>query len=144
MILKYKIHIIIIFIFLCGVIAAQSRSEVDTNRAFNFSLLPEVLNNYEVSTNYLLDMYKLSFFKDFIDDTTNVWIRTRMMTGLFLNEEQKVFNNGPSELLNPLYNSYLDSQKYSTLYSIIGSVQIGAVTYLAYKHIKKYGFLKKK
>ena len=47
-------------------------------------------------------------------------------------------------MLGPLYNNYLESQKLATLKAILGSVQVGAVAYLAYKHIKKYGFLKKK
>ena len=49
------------------------------------------------------------------------------------------------ELNNDLYfsQSLLKEQfKSSLLYSMLGAVQTGAVGYLAYKHIKKYGLFK--
>jgi len=144
MILNSKKCVAVVFIFMCGFTAAQSKPDIDTISIYNFSLPPEVFHNYESSTSFFLDTYKLSLFNEFLDDTANVWIRTRMMTGFFNNEDQKITANNASQLLNPLYDKFLENQKYSTLYSILGSVQVGAVAYMAYKHIKKYGFLKKK
>jgi hypothetical protein len=63
---------------------------------------------------------------------------------LGLNPFQTVAYN-ISELNNDLYfsQSLLKEQfKSSFLYSMLGAVQTGAVGYLAYKHIKKYGLFK--
>lgn len=49
-----------------------------------------------------------------------------------------------SEITTPLYNKFLESQKYSALKTILSTVQFGATGYILYKHLKKYGFLKKK
>ena len=55
-------------------------------------------------------------------------------------EENNGFEFKSGNLLNPLYNQYMQEQKYAIWRTILGSVQMGAVGYLAYKHIKKYGF----
>lgn len=43
----------------------------------------------------------------------------------------------------PLYQKYLEDSKFNPFRYALGMVQVGAVGYLAFKHIKKYGFLKK-
>jgi hypothetical protein len=43
----------------------------------------------------------------------------------------------------PLYKKYLEDSKFNPFRYALGMMQVGAVGYLAYKHIKKYGFLKK-
>ena len=62
--------------------------------------------------------------------------------------EQSLFNSMSEELyelptgkslLSPLYQKYMDGQTNRSWMSILGAVQAGAVGYLAYKHIKKYG-----
>ena len=42
----------------------------------------------------------------------------------------------------PLYQKYLEDSKFNPFKYALGMMQVGAVGYLAYKHIKKYGFLK--
>ena len=46
-----------------------------------------------------------------------------------------------TDLLYPVM-SFEEKSKLSFLYTMLGAVQTGAVGYLAYKHIKKYGLLK--
>ena len=63
---------------------------------------------------------------------------------LGLNPFQTVADN-ISELNNDLYFSQSllkEKFKSSFLYSMLGAMQTGAVGYLAYKHIKKYGLFK--
>jgi hypothetical protein len=43
----------------------------------------------------------------------------------------------------PLYQKYIEDSKFNPFRYALGMMQVGAVSYLAYKHIKKYGFLKK-
>jgi hypothetical protein len=44
------------------------------------------------------------------------------------------------DLLSPLKLQQESAEKFQTLYTILGTAQLGVVTYLAYQHIKKYGF----
>ena len=41
-----------------------------------------------------------------------------------------------------LYRQYLKNSKFNAVRYVLGMAQLGAVGYLAYKHIRKYGFLK--
>jgi hypothetical protein len=49
-----------------------------------------------------------------------------------------------SDILNALSQQYNASQSLKTFKYILEAVQAGAVGYLAYQHLKKYGFLKRK
>ena len=77
-----------------------------------------------------------------LNDSSSAWMRARMMIDQF-SKNDEMLSNSASKMINPMYNDYLESQKLATLKAILGSVQVGAVAYLAYKHLKKYGFLKK-
>lgn len=47
------------------------------------------------------------------------------------------------KMTSSLYQKYLEDSKFNPIRYVLGAMQTGAVAYLAYKHIKKYGFLKK-
>lgn len=129
-------------IFIPAVNFAQVKTSIDTTRIFNFAIPEEVLE-LQLSTELSFGNQQFHFSASMLRDTSNVWLRTRMMmTGI--NMEDNPLGNNTSSMLNPLYNKYMESQKLATLRTILGSLQVGAVSYLAYKHIKKYGFLKKK
>lgn len=136
-----------IIFFLCFfsglVVFAQNKVELDTLRAFQFAIPPEIMEYQFNDPEIINELNSLSFNKMLIKDSSSVWMQTRMMIGL-LSSQSNLWDNSSSKLLSPLYNSYLETQKLATLKAILGSVQVGAVAYLAYKHIKKYGFLKKK
>jgi len=42
----------------------------------------------------------------------------------------------------PLYQKYREDSKFNPFRYALGMVQTGAVGYLAYKHLKKYGFFR--
>lgn len=66
----------------------------------------------------------------------------RMKTRLLLIYGTHLFENDtdvPDNILQPYYNYYLESKSISLLRRVLGIAQLGAVGYLAYKHIKKYG-----
>jgi len=46
------------------------------------------------------------------------------------------------DLTSPLTLQRASEEKNKLLYQVLGTVQIGGVAYLAYRHIKKYGFMK--
>lgn len=59
-------------------------------------------------------------------------------------ENDPIKNNFTMSVLNPLKQQFAESQNLKELKAILGAVQVGAVGFLAYKHIKEYGFLKEK
>ena len=63
---------------------------------------------------------------------------------LGLNSFSPVFENNHELNTDLLYPAmpFDEKSKLSFLYSMLGAVQTGAVGYLAYKHIKKFGLLK--
>lgn len=61
-----------------------------------------------------------------------------------VNQPDEMQNNLQLNILTPLQEKYADLQSMKTLKSILGAVQLSAVGYLAYLHLKKYGFLKRK
>jgi len=120
----------------------QSKTELDTLNSFKLSIPLEVLE-YNINNDLYLNRINSSIlnYPTFID-SSSVWIQARMMAGNFINA-QEGFENKAEKMTNPMLNSYYDSQKLATLKTILSSVQVGDVQYIAYKHIKKYGFLKK-
>jgi hypothetical protein len=47
-----------------------------------------------------------------------------------------------NDMTLPLYKKYLEDSKFNPFRYALGMMQAGAVGYLAYKHVKKYGFWK--
>lgn len=135
--------ILIIFIFAAVPLSfGQTKTELDTLNSFKLSIPLEVLE-YNINNDLYLNRINSSILNNpTFKDSTSVWIQARMMAGNFINA-QEGFENTAQKMTTPMLNSYYDSQKLATLKTILSSVQVGAVAYLAYKHIKKYGFLKK-
>lgn len=72
------------------------------------------------------------------EDPKTVWLRTATV----ISKSEVAFNNFSPHLLSPLERKYYKDSKFDLIRYVLGMAQIGAVGYLAYKHIKKYGFLK--
>lgn len=71
-------------------------------------------------------------------DPKTVWLRTMLAVS---NTENTGKDFSPL-FLYPLEKQFLENSKFDLVRYALGMVQVGAVGYLAYKHIKKYGFLK--
>ncbi len=72
-------------------------------------------------------------------DNSKLWLQSKVV----LNKNFFSFENNDlpyEDLLSPLMQQYQSQQKMKPLYYILGTAQTAAVGYLAYKHIKKYGF----
>lgn len=79
---------------------------------------------------------KLSVSPD--GDSQTIWLRTSIL----ISQRADLTNETPNNLLSPLYTQYIESTKFNPIRYVLGVAQAGAVGYLAYKHIKKYGFFK--
>lgn len=73
------------------------------------------------------------------NDKNTIQLRTEMLirqsTKNNFNEESNYY------FLSPLYNKYIEESKFNPVRYVLGMAQLSAVGYLAYKHIKKYGFI---
>jgi hypothetical protein len=72
-------------------------------------------------------------------DNSKLWLQSKVV----LNKNFFAFDKDElpyEDLLSPLMQQYQSKQKMAPLYYILGTAQTAAVGYLAYKHIKKYGF----
>lgn len=130
-------------IFLSTSIFAQNNETPDSLRWLKFELPDEVLN-YQFSQLFFEDQINTSsFLNTDLFDSNSVWIQTRMMLNTFKSDNQ-ADEIWKANILNPLQDKFIKSKQMKFWNTVLATVQVGAVGYLAYKHLKKYGFLKKK
>lgn len=139
--ISFKKILFFVFFVLSSFLSAQNKTEIDTLRAFELSVPPEIFEYQLENQNYLSDINSSFFKKSFLNDSSSAWLRAKMMIGSFNNQDE-IFSDAAAKMTAPMFNDYLNSQKLATLKAILGSVQAGAAAYFAYRHIKKYGFLK--
>jgi len=101
----------------------------------NFPLVLDDLDFY-------LDLQSLNKSILLNSDPNTKWLWTSYAIS---NSSQEPFqsNTNFDYMTSPLYQKYLEDSKLNPFRHALGIMQVGAVGYLAYKHIKKYGFLKK-
>lgn len=134
----YKLIVLFLFFNLCF---AQNKTDSLKNHEtpLNFS------NYFYNQSSYTLNFDNLTSLKlssGFLNDSSSIWIQTRMQLAKIINQDE-IQNNLQMNILNPLQEKYSDLQSMKVLKYLLGTVQLSAVGYLAYLHLKKYGFLKK-
>ena len=144
-----KIHVykfsFILLILLCTVVQAQekTRQNADTTSAIlNPGSVTEPNNKLDPFSSYEKKLF-IPPSSAFSFDKSSIMLRTRLQLGEMIIEDP-IKTNFRLSILNPLHEKYVESQSMKELKYILGAVQAGAVGYLAYQHLKKYGFLKKK
>jgi hypothetical protein len=131
-------------LFLLPVVLFAQTSKTDTTRVneipMSFSTFFNPLSHLQ--DPFILDQFEsLEMKTDLLNDSSSIWMKTRLQLA-YMNSAN--YSDAKTNILNPLYKQYIASQDLKLLKQILGAVQIGAVGYLAYLHLKKYGFLKKK
>jgi hypothetical protein len=140
------LSIITIFILLPGHIFAQSEDIIVPSVAdtvYRYQGINPIMN-------YYYDDYDLYLPFDFSiaeseqlpeGNISNLQLRTELALSY-----PTAFNTGSADELNhlmlPFYNQYLENSKIDPIRYILGMAQAAAVGYMAYRHIKKYGFWK--
>jgi len=76
----------------------------------------------------------------FDDNQSTVWLRTELL--ISNNAAQFGYDEINTHFTSPLYQQYLRDSEFDMFRYILGVAQASAVGYMAYKHIKKYGFWK--
>jgi len=75
----------------------------------------------------------------FDNNPSTVWLRTQLLiSNSSLNEDGEI----NTHFTSPLYQQYLKDSEFDMFRYVLGIAQASAVGYMAYKHIKKYGFWK--
>jgi hypothetical protein len=76
----------------------------------------------------------------FEDNSSNIWLRTEIL--ISNNSSHTDFGEVNTFFTAPLYQQYMKDSEFDMVKYILGTVQTGAVAYMAYRHIKRYGFWK--
>ncbi len=143
-------RIIAIYIIAAGIIfskllVAQVESKtlsVPKDSLFHYQGINPTLNlNYKFDD--LIHYNNPDFFPNNLppyDNPSTIWLRTELALSFSLPFEEKTGTD--QHFTSILYQQYLEDSKFDPVRYVLGMAQLGAVGYLAYKHIKKYGFWK--
>jgi hypothetical protein len=113
-----------------------------SDSSFRFQgIVPPVEYQYDMSEFYIAPLF--SQIPDeilFEDNSSTVWLRTELL----LSNRSLLTENGEvhTHFTSPLYKQYLKDSEFDMVRYVLGTLQAGAVAYMAYRHIKKYGFWK--
>jgi hypothetical protein len=91
--------------------------------------------------DFYLDLHDLNKTLLLNADPNTTWLWTSYAIS---NSQEKSFQSeiNFNDMTLPLYQKYLEDSKFNPFRYALGMMQAGAVGYLAYKHVKKYGFWK--
>ncbi|MCW8816489.1 MAG: hypothetical protein OQK52_01280 [Ignavibacteriaceae bacterium] len=92
------------------------------------------------------EMFSKSLTVDFPDEVvfdnnpSTIWLRTELL----ISNKSEGFSSNEinTHFTSPLFQQYLKDSEFDMFRTILGAVQASAVAYMAYLHIKKYGFWK--
>jgi len=76
----------------------------------------------------------------FDKNPSTIWLRTEVL--ISSSSIQPGLDEVNTHFTSPLYQQYLRDSEFDVVRTILGTVQAGAVGYMAYRHIKRYGFWK--
>ena len=136
---------ILSLLFLCTLISYSQQTDNTILPSKNDSLKIGIIPNSLIQMQIKFDEFELQReFKEMktsisIDgDPNTVWLRT----SLAISNTNNTYQNFSPYFLSPLEKQYLEDSKFNPIRYALGMIQAGAVGYLAYKHIQKYGFFK--
>jgi len=135
------IKILLVPVFTVSLFSQHENSEI--------KLIPDSVMRYQgiiqpIVIDYNLEELFIPFNTD-NDEAANynkstMWMRTEM--AIFSSTMFNVEEDFDNHMLLPLYTKYLKDSEFDPLRYALGMAQLSAVSYLAYRHVKKYGFLK--
>jgi hypothetical protein len=132
-----RLFSIAFFLFISFVVIAQNKDNEKDSTAEKLNLKRYYEFMQEMFWPDIVRPENFLFFTEF--DTTqsgSIWLRTRLAVTNSI--EQYNFESS-SSIMQPYYNFYMEGKGISLFRRVLGMAQLGAVGYLAYKHLKKYG-----
>ena len=135
--------IIILFILFIVSIYSQENSNKlqknDSTKTFNTNPLLNLSYKFDE-----FDFYR-SLTKPILNlnvDSSTALLSLKTAAEMLTNSSPNNENPTPGYLHSILYQEYLEKSKFNPIRTALGLIQTGAVGYLTYQHIKKWGFLK--
>jgi hypothetical protein len=139
------LKILFMFSFVSGVLCAQveetyQRQLSDSSYRYQ-GIIPPVEFQYDMNQIFSKPISN-QIPEDvlFDDNPSTVWLRTQLLIS------NNVAQSGNGEITthftSPLYQQYLRDSEFDMFRYVLGIAQASAVGYMAYRHIKKYGFWK--
>jgi hypothetical protein len=119
----------------------DSHNIISTNDSLKINIISNSLTKMQIKFDEFelhRDLNNMKMNVSIDGDPQTVWLRTSLAIGNTNNPG----SDNRVHYLSPLYTQYIEDSKFNPVRYILGMAQVGAVGYLAYKHIKKYGFLK--
>ena len=140
-----SIKIFIVFSFCSGVLIAQQKdlnNNMQTDSVYRYQGINPILNvNSEAFELFTPYDFTLSTSDQLAEgDSSTLWLRTELALSSTHNFGER--NDTNNHLLLPFYKQYLENSKFDPITYALAIAQTAAVGYMAYRHIKKYGFFK--
>jgi hypothetical protein len=104
-------------------------------------IIPPVVFQYDLNQFFQQPLTKqIPVNIIFTEDRSTIWLRTEL---LFSNHSYfPVEDEFDAHFTSPLHQQFLKDSEFDMVRYVLGMAQLSAVAYMAYRHIKKYGFLK--
>jgi len=145
MIKVFKTLVILILSMSALNVVAQVQEEKLENYAdstYRFQgIIPPVefqYNLYEIYDSQIINQFEEDVLYN--DNPSTLWLRTE----LIVSNQTEIYDLSDinTHFTSHLYQQYLKDSEFDMLRYILGTAQVSAVAYMAYRHIKKYGFWK--
>jgi hypothetical protein len=125
------------------IVRAQEREikiEGKKNSVYRFQgIVPPVEFQYDLSQFFQQPLTKqISTDILFTEDRSTIWLRTELLISNQSLDKVKF----DAHFTSPLHQQFLKDSEFDMVRYLLGMAQVSAVAYMAYRHIKKYGFLK--
>ena len=141
----FIIEVILILLIWVLSVPAQARNEksdnyVDSTYRFQ-GIVPPVEFKYDLNELYgnpIVNQLEEDIL--FNDNPSTIWLRTELLVS---NQNDSFGRNDINiHFTSPFYQQYLKDSEFDMVRYILGAAQVNAVAYMAYRHIKRYGFWK--
>ena len=103
-------------------------------------IIPPVEFQYDLNRFYrqpLTDQIPIDVLLN--ENPSTVWLKTEMLISNYSSSDENKFD---AYFTSPLHKQFLEDSEFDMIRYVLAMAQLGAVAYMAYRHIKKYGFLK--
>ncbi len=130
-----KTLLLYLFIFICtSVLFPQEKQDsIKVPEVNHYFQLREQLNEID----FLMELKSIEREAIFQEQNGSIWLWTYQ--SLKQNNSGSSESPMPEHISLPLYRQYLKDSKFNPIKAILGAAEAGAVGYLAYKSISKYG-----
>lgn len=124
-----------IIVFLQDIFSQEAADSLKTANPIGITKL-----NYKLEDlDFYLDLQSLNKSIILNEDPNTRWLWTDYAISANSASTNHAITNF-SDMTQPLYRKYMSDSKLNAFRYALGMMQAGAVGYLVYKHVKKYGF----